>query len=347
MWNPFGDLCALCTLIVLEIILGLDNFLFVSKRLACFPAKQSKTSRIKLAAISLLTRWAVLWTVLRLIHCQFVFFTVDGFVVTLRELVLVSGGLFLFCKCILQPLNFEAMLTAKNASKPLHPGQLEKRTQAPSSAKNIAQRSGGLMAILAITAVDSLCSIDSVLSAVALSERLWLILSALVVAEVLMVLFHARVESAMASYKASCIYANVFVALLGAVLVFRGLGVGLPNDFIYTGMGVLLLAITYNVTRGSGYLGDQTKSILTAQFLSGKKQAKLDWDRLTGVRESTGSDLLSFAKPNNVLTDAANADNFSYCDCAYVFENTPRVCPKCHRVSENAVYTFGVLGYDS
>jgi predicted tellurium resistance membrane protein TerC len=241
-------LVSLLTLTFLEIVLGIDNVVFISIISARVPPADQKKARTLGIGLALVARIALLLAVSWLIGLQKPFFTVNEFALSWRDLILIAGGLFLIAKS-----------TAEIHAK------LEGHDEGAENAK--PAKLGG--AIIQIILVDLVFSLDSILTAIGLVENVLIIIIAIVVSLIVMLVFVGRISEFIARHPAMKLLAISFLIMIGTLLVVEGLHIHVPRGYIYfsmafaLGVEVLNMKIRKNTTRAQ--IGRMSEKEATAK----------------------------------------------------------------------------------
>ncbi len=208
---------SLVTLLFLEIVLGVDNLVFIAITTDRLPAEKQHLGRRLGLLGALVSRVIFLCFASFLVHMTTPLFTIPGIVIqgeplgfSVRDLVLFIGGLYLIYKGIVE---VRSVLSLAD----------EKEKQGDS---NESRRSLGMgQAILTIMIMDVVFSIDSVITAVGLANHLIVMIIAVMVAIILMMVFVDAISDFINSHTEMKILALVFIVAIGALLVLDGLGI--------------------------------------------------------------------------------------------------------------------------
>jgi predicted tellurium resistance membrane protein TerC len=203
------------TLALLEIVLGIDNLIFISILVARVPPGQQNRARISGLTLAMVTRIALLFSLVWLTHLTKPLFTVAGQAVSARDLVLLVGGLFLLVKSVLE----------------IH-GTLE---GAAHDAKPSAAGSF-LGVIVQIGLIDIVFSLDSVFTAVGLANNVLVMAAAIVVAIVVMMVVSSSISAFIARHPTIKMLALSFLILIGFALVAEGVHFEIPKAYLYFAM---------------------------------------------------------------------------------------------------------------
>lgn len=218
---------ALVTLTVLEIVLGIDNIVFISILSGKLPEKQRPRARFFGLALAMFARVALLASISFLSHLDKSLFAPFGHDITGRDLVFLLGGAFLIFK----------------ATQEIH-----ERLEGPQQAEagNTVQASFGAV-ITQIVLLDIVFSLDSVITAVGMSDHLAVMITAVVIA-VLMMMFAANtIAEFVERHPTVKMLALSFLLLIGTSLVAEGLGNPVPKGYIYFAMGFSITVELFNL----------------------------------------------------------------------------------------------------
>jgi len=217
---------ALATLTVLELVLGVDNIVFLTILAGKLPpAERAKARRIGLA-LAMFTRIGLLLSLAWLIGLTAPWFALFGHEVSGRDLILILGGLFLLAKStheIHQKLEG-------------HESELSARA-APSFTSVIVQ----------IILLDVIFSLDSVITAVGMVEQVQIMVIAIVIAIGLMMVFARPIGDFVDRHPTVKILALSFLLLIGTALIADGAGMHIPRGYIYFAMGFSVMVELINL----------------------------------------------------------------------------------------------------
>lgn len=217
----------LLTLTAMEIVLGIDNIIFLAIIAGKLPKEQQPRARKLGLAAALCTRLLLLASLSFLLGLTKPLFTLpdlplihdlEAREVSLRDLILLVGGLFLIGKSVLEI--HEKIESAKHAEagKPLKP--------TTSFAKVLIQ----------IAIIDIVFSLDSVITAVGMVEELWVMMTAMVLAMLVMLMFAGAIGDFVAKHPTLKILALAFLILIGVMLSAEALGQHMDKGYIYFAM---------------------------------------------------------------------------------------------------------------
>jgi predicted tellurium resistance membrane protein TerC len=207
---------ALATLTALEIVLGIDNIIFISIIAGRLPEHQQEKARITGLALALFGRVALLFSLTWIMRLTAPLFTVIGYEISGRDLILIGGGLFLLAK----------------ATHEIH-AKLEEVGHEDS-----ASRSGATFrsVILQILVLDLVFSLDSVITAVGMVDQLWVMVTAVVIAIIIMMISSGAIARFIEARPTVKMLALAFLLMVGVALVAEGLDFHIPRGYIYFAM---------------------------------------------------------------------------------------------------------------
>jgi predicted tellurium resistance membrane protein TerC len=210
---------SLITLTFLEIVLGIDNVVFISIISGRLPVSQQRKARLIGISLAFLGRVLLLMAINWIIGLNKPFFNVGNFAVSYRDLILIAGGLFLIGK----------------STSEIHT-RIEGKPEGSKKAKKLTLRS----AIIQILILDLVFSLDSIITAIGLVDNVFVIVIAIVISLATMLFFSKRISDFINKHPAMKILAISFLIMIGTVLVIEGLHVHVPKGYIYVSMAFAL-----------------------------------------------------------------------------------------------------------
>jgi predicted tellurium resistance membrane protein TerC len=207
---------ALITLTALEVVLGVDNIIFISILVGRLPGAQRQRARTLGLAFAMFTRIALLLSLTWMMALTEPLFSVIGREISGRDLILIGGGLFLLWKSVHEIHNSLE-------------GEEEEHAVA-------AMRSGFAAVILQIAIIDIVFSLDSVITAVGMVEELAILVLAIVAAVVVMMFAARPIGEFVDRHPTVKMLALSFLLLVGVALVAEGGGYYIPKGYIYFAM---------------------------------------------------------------------------------------------------------------
>ena len=218
---------ALGTLTILEIVLGIDNIIFLSLIVAKLPiAQQAKARRLGLGA-AMIMRLVLLASIAWMTHLVKPLFSVLGNELSARDLILLLGGVFLIWK----------------ASKEVHES-IEGQEEGLKT--NVHSFFG---AIVQIMLLDIIFSLDSVITAVGLSDHLFIMMAAVVIAVMVMMFAAKPIGDFVERHPSVKMLALAFLLLVGFTLMLESFDVHVPKGYIYFAMFFSIAVETLNLIR--------------------------------------------------------------------------------------------------
>lgn len=207
---------ALVTLVVLELVLGVDNIIFISILAGKLPVEQRDRARMTGIAMAVLTRILLLLSLSWIISLEEPLFALPWFSgemeISGHDLILIAGGLFLLWKSVHE----------------IH-DKLE-GVEGQASAKVRATFWG---VIIQIMLLDIVFSLDSVITAVGMVDQLWIMVVAVIISVIIMIIFSRSVSAFIHEHPTVKMLALSFLLLIGVVLAGDGLGHHIPKGYIY------------------------------------------------------------------------------------------------------------------
>ncbi len=220
MFEFLGDpgtwVIALLTLTALEIVLGIDNIIFISILAGKLPAEQQNRARMVGLAAAMLMRIALLFTISWVIGLTAPLFEVVGQEISGRDIILIVGGLFLLGKSTLE----------------IH-GKLEGEEHARGAGANVTSFASVIAQIMLL---DIVFSLDSVITAVGMADDLWVMITAVVISVGVMMFSAGSISDFVNRHPTVKILALSFLLLIGTSLVAEGLDFHIPKGYIYFAM---------------------------------------------------------------------------------------------------------------
>lgn len=222
-----GIWVGLLTLIVLEIVLGIDNLVFIAILADKLPPEQRDKARVIGLSLALVMRLALLsvisWLVTLTKPLVFIFdYSFSG-----RDLILLFGGLFLVYKAVTE----------------LH----EKMEGKPEIKTNSSVAYASFWAVVTqIIVLDAVFSLDSVITAIGMVDNIYVMMTAVVVAVIVMLIASKPLTNFVNRHPTVVILCLSFLLLIGISLIAEGFGFHIPKGYIYSGIGVAILIEVFN-----------------------------------------------------------------------------------------------------
>lgn len=217
----FEVVISLLTLILLEIVLGIDNIVFLSILSGKLPPEQQKKARRIGLALAMILRLGLLSVISFIMQLKNELFSVFGHGFSGKDLILIIGGLFLLYK---------------STSEIYHKMEGEEGDISKSIKKvtfvNI---------IIQILIMDMVFSIDSIITAVGMARELWIMFTAVIISVGIMMFAAEPISKFVNTHPAFKMLALAFLLLIGFSLVSEGFGIEIPKGYIYFSMAFSLL----------------------------------------------------------------------------------------------------------
>ena len=207
---------ALATLTALEIVLGIDNIIFIAILADKLPKEQQARARTFGLALAMLTRIALLFSLTLIMRLTAPIFTILGAAISGRDLILIIGGLFLLGKSTLE----------------IH-DKLEGEQHHSAGGKAAASFVGVL---IQVALLDIVFSLDSVITAIGLVEHVQIMVIAIVIAVIFMMVFVGAISRFVERHPTIKILALSFLLLIGFTLIGEGLDLHIPKGYVYFAM---------------------------------------------------------------------------------------------------------------
>jgi predicted tellurium resistance membrane protein TerC len=211
----------LITLILLEVVLGLDNVIFISIVAGRLPANQQNKARITGLILAMFLRLALLGVISLILQLQGNLFSVSSIDISGKDLILILGGLFLLYK---------------SATEIHHKMEGEEGD----TSKNIKATSFSSV-IIQILILDMVFSIDSIITAVGMVDQLWIMYTAVVITVSIMLFASGPISRFINKHPAFKMLALSFLLLIGVSLIAEGLDFHIPKGYIYFSMAFALM----------------------------------------------------------------------------------------------------------
>jgi predicted tellurium resistance membrane protein TerC len=222
IWLSLATLCAL------EIVLGVDNIIFIAILSGRLPVEQRERARKLGLAGAFVSRLGLLAALSWIVTLEKPLFYVLGKPFSGKALILLAGGVFLLYK----------------ATKEIH-HKLEVANDDTNIAAQAAATFGGV--IFQIIILDMVFSIDSVITAVGMTPHIWIMVTANVVALVVMLLVGRQISEFVERHPSVKVLALSFLLMIGLVLVSEAFGVHVPKGYIYGAMGFSVFVEMINI----------------------------------------------------------------------------------------------------
>jgi CBS domain containing-hemolysin-like protein len=225
-----GIWVGLLTLIILEIVLGIDNLVFIAILADKLPPEQRDKARVLGLSLALVMRLGLLFAISWLVTLTEPLITVFGHIFSGRDLILLGGGLFLLYKAVSE---LHEMMEGKPEIK---------------STNNVVYASFAAV-VAQIVVLDAVFSLDSVITAIGMVDDIRIMMVAMVVAMIVMLVASKPLTAFVNRHPTVVILCLSFLMLIGISLIAEGFGFHIPKGYIYSGIGVAILMEGFNQYR--------------------------------------------------------------------------------------------------
>ena len=217
---------ALLTLTSLEIILGIDNIIFISILAGKLPADRQPKARTVGLAAAMLTRILLLFSITWMMRLTEPLFTIFNNDISGRDIILIIGGLFLLGKA-----TFE----------------IHEKLEGEEHNRSASARVSFWSVIIQILILDIVFSLDSVITAVGMTDRLGIMIAAVIISVVIMMISAGSISSFVHRHPTVKMLALSFLLLIGVSLIAEGFDQHIPKGYIYFAMAFSVLVEMLNL----------------------------------------------------------------------------------------------------
>lgn len=221
------NLTALATLTFLEIILGIDNLIFITILVEKVEMGKQDLARKVGLALALLTRIALLLFISAIMKLTSPLFTIGPQAFSGRDLILLIGGLFLMGKATLE--------IHEKMEDPVHSINIDRK------------KSSFISVIFQIALLDIVFSLDSVITAIGMSQNITIMITAILISILIMMFSSKSVAKFVNKHPTFKMLALSFLLLIGIVLVAESLGQHVSKGYIYSAIGFSLFVESINI----------------------------------------------------------------------------------------------------
>lgn len=222
---------ALITLTALEIVLGIDNIIFISIQASKLPVDQREKARLTGLGLAMFIRVALLFSLTWLMGLTTPLFSVLGTEISGRDLILISGGLFLLWKSTME------IHEKLEGDEVVH-------------ASTVGATFGAV--IVQILLLDIVFSLDSIITAIGMANQLFIMVTAVVIAVGFMMLFSGKISAFVERHPTIKMLALSFLLLIGVSLIGEGFDMHIPKGYIYFAMAFSVMVEMLNLKMRRG-----------------------------------------------------------------------------------------------
>ena len=225
IWIAFLTLCAL------EIVLGIDNLIFISILASKLPREQQAKARQLGLSLALFIRIGLLFSISWIMGLTADVFSVGSMGISGRDIILIGGGLFLIYKSV----------------KEIH-----EKMEDTESTQNISMKAVTFNGtIIQILLIDVIFSLDSVITAVGMADHLSVMIAAVIVSMLIMLLIAKSLSDFVNNHPAIKVLALSFLLMIGTALIAEGIDFHIPKGYIYFSMAFAVLVEIINIRIGT------------------------------------------------------------------------------------------------
>ncbi len=217
---------AFATLTALEIVLGIDNIIFISILVSRLPKEKRELARISGLAFAMLTRIALLFSIVWLTRLTHPWFHIGSIAVSGRDLILFLGGLFLLAKSVLE---------------------IHHTLEGAASERSARAFASFVLTVIQIGVIDIVFSLDSVFTAVGLANDLPIMVAAIVIAIGVMMWVSGSIGAFVDRHPTVKVLALAFLILIGMALIAESFHLEIPKGYLYFAMAFSVAVEMINI----------------------------------------------------------------------------------------------------
>jgi predicted tellurium resistance membrane protein TerC len=217
---------ALGTLVALEVVLGVDNIIFISILAGKLPEHQRATARQVGIAVAAISRLGLLFAIAWIVSLTEPVFSVWNNAFSWRDLILIGGGLFLIAKAV---------------------NEMHGKLEGPDGTVGQVAQASFAAVILQIMVLDMVFALDSIITAVGMTDYVSIMVVAILVATAVMVFLAKAIHEFVQRHPTVKILALSFLLLIGVVLIADGMGQPVPKGYLYFAMAFAVFVELLNI----------------------------------------------------------------------------------------------------
>jgi len=217
---------AFATLTALELVLGIDNIIFISILVDKLPVEQREIARRLGLFMAMFMRIGLLLILAWIVGLTAPLFVVLGQEISGRDLVLILGGLFLLWKSV---------------------GEIHESLEGAEGSASSAVKATFAAVILQIMVIDLVFSLDSIITAVGMVDRIAIMIAAVIASVGLMMFFAGPIGRFVSAHPTIKMLALAFLVVVGVVLIVEGFGYHVPKGYVYSAMAFALVVEMLNI----------------------------------------------------------------------------------------------------
>jgi predicted tellurium resistance membrane protein TerC len=219
-------LIAVVTLTALELVLGIDNVIFIAILAGKLPPRQQRPARVTGLALAAFGRIALLFSIVWIMGLTAEAFSLFGRGMSWRDLILIAGGLFLIYKAV---------------------GELHQNLEGDAGVKDARVRASFATVLAQIIAIDIVFALDSIITAIGMVKDVRIMVVAILLSAVLMMVVSAYVHAFVSRHPTIKVLALSFLLMLGMVLIAEGFDIEVPKGYVYFAMAFAVFVELMNL----------------------------------------------------------------------------------------------------
>jgi len=219
-------LLAVVTLTTLELVLGIDNVIFIAILAGKLPAREHRRARIIGLTLAAGGRIALLFSIVWIMGLTTNVFSLFGRGISWRDLVLIGGGLFLIYKAV---------------------DELHQKLEGDADVRGAAVKASFAAVLVQIAALDIVFALDSIITAIGMVDDVRIMAVAIVFSVILMMVVSGYVHGFISRHPTIKVLALSFLLMLGLVLIAEGFDVEVPKGYVYFAMGFAIFVELMNL----------------------------------------------------------------------------------------------------
>lgn len=225
---------AFLMLSLLEIVLGIDNIVFLSIIAARAPFEKQKKVRFWGLIMAMFLRIGMLFGLAYIVHVDEALFTLYGHAFSIKDVILLAGGMFLVAKS-----------TTEIHHKLSSAGMLGAHKEEKSKAAAVTDAIGGLLVQIAL--INIIFSLDSLLTAIGLTKDIPTMISGIIISTLFMMVFAGMVSNFINNNPTIIMLALAFLIMIGTLLIAEAFHYEFPREYVYFAMGFALFVEVLNL----------------------------------------------------------------------------------------------------
>ena len=219
-------LVAVVTLTALELVLGIDNVIFIAILAGKLPPHQQDRARTIGLSLAAFGRIALLFSIVWIMGLTTDVFTIFGNGISWRDIILITGGLFLIYKSV---------------------DELHQKLEGDADVKGAAVKAGFAAVLLQIAVLDIVFALDSIITAIGMVRDIKIMAVAIVLSVILMMAVSGYVHRFVSKHPTIKVLALSFLMMIGMVLIAEGFDVEVPKGYVYFAMGFAVFVELVNM----------------------------------------------------------------------------------------------------